>query len=319
MVIEEFKEKYIEDAAKLFQKNYSEVKEKYIYLPDKFGNIEIICSNLMKIISENPSFVAIRSNQIIGYITGNSNIKELKGSFSGSYIPEWGHSAIYDDREIIYEKMYSTISGVWANNKYFTHIFSFLTNTELINTFSMLGFGMQVIDAIRDLDIIKIRRSPAYNIERANESHILQLKEFQILINVHLESPPIFLNRNTENIDDKQIIKEFLSDEKITLIATKDGNIISCIRGTKNDGNIPIINEKGTFGINFGYTKIDYRKTGIASILLNEILQIAKKEGSIFGSVDFESQNIEGRKFWLKYFKPIVYSMMRKIDDRTKY
>ena len=120
MIIEEFKEKYIEDAAKLFQKNYSAAKEEYTYLPEKFENIDIICSNLKKIISINPSFVAIRSNQIIGYITGYSDIKELKGSFSGSYIPEWGHSAINNDREIIYEKMYSTISGVWAKNKNFT-------------------------------------------------------------------------------------------------------------------------------------------------------------------------------------------------------
>ena len=319
MIIEKFKEKYIEDAAKLFQKNYSEIRKKYNYLPENFENIEIICSNLKKAISKNPSFVAIRSNQIIGYITGYSNIRELKGSFSGSYIPEWGNSAIYDDREIIYENLYTTISRIWANNKNFTHIISFLVNTELINTFSMLGFGMQVIDAIRNLDMIKTNRLPAYNIKRANESHISQLKEFHFFINRHLESPPIFLKRNTEKIGDEQIIKEFLSDDTITLIATINGEIISCIRGEKNYGNIPILDKKGTFGINFGYTKIDYRKTGLASILLNEILEIAKNDGAVFCSVDFESQNIEGRSFWLEYFKPIVYSMMRKIDDRIIY
>ena len=227
MIIEEFKEKYIEDAAKLFQKNYSEIKEQYAYLPEKFENLEIICSNLKKIISENPSFIAVRSNQIIGYLTGYSNIKELKGSFSGSYIPEWGHSAIYNDREFIYENLYATISRIWAENKNFTHIISFLINTELINIFSMLGFGMQVIDAIRNLDITKTNILPAYKIERANESHILQLKEFHFLINRHLESPPRFLKRNTEKINDEQIIKEFLSDDKITLLATTNGEIIS--------------------------------------------------------------------------------------------
>ncbi len=267
MIIEDFKEKYIEDAAKLFQKNYSEIKEKYAYLPEKFENLEIICSNLKKIISENPSFIAIRSNQIIGYLTGYSNIKELKGSFSGSYIPEWGHSAIYNDREIIYENLYATISKIWADNNNFTHIISFLINTELINTFSMLGFGMQVIDAIRNFDIMKTNILPTYKIERANESHILQLKDFNFLINKHLESPPIFLKRNAGKNNDEQIFKEFLSDDKITLIAIKNGEIVSCIRGKKNDGNISILDEKGTFGINFGYTKIDYRRTGISSIL----------------------------------------------------
>ena len=124
--------------------------------------------------------------------------------------------------------------------------------------------------------------------------------------------------RITEIIDDEQIIKDFLSDDRITLIATKNGEIVSCISGKNNSGNISILNDKGTFGINFGYTKIEHRRTGIASILLNELLEIAKKNDSVFCSVDFESQNIEGRSFWLKYFTPVVYSMMRKIDDRIK-
>jgi len=31
MIIEKFKEKYIEDAANLFRKNYSEIKKNYAY------------------------------------------------------------------------------------------------------------------------------------------------------------------------------------------------------------------------------------------------------------------------------------------------
>ena len=61
---------------------------------------------------------------------------------------------------------------------------------------------------------------------------------------------------------------------------------------------------------------IYHRRTGIASELLCELFEMEKRNDSIFYSVDFESQNIEGRKFWLRYFTPIVYSMMRKIDDR---
>jgi hypothetical protein len=317
--IEEFKEKHIEEAAKLFQKDYSKIIGKYTYLPEKFNKTEIICSNLKKIISENPAFIAISSNQIIGYVAGYSHIKELKGSFSGSYIPEWGHSARSEGKDNIYENLYSTISRIWANNKDYTHIISFLVNKELLSTFQMLGFGMQVIDAIIDLNKNITNISSEYKIESANKSHVLQLKEFAMLIDEHLESAPIFLKRNRKKIADEQIIENFLSKDKITLIATQNGEIVSCLRGVKNSGNVSILDYKGTFGINFGYTKIGYRKTGIASILLQEILKIAKKEECSFCSVDFESQNIEGRNFWLKYFEPIVYSMIRKVDDRILY
>lgn len=318
MIIEEFKEKHIEEAAKLFHINYLELKAKYPYLPNKYENLETICSNLKKIIYEHPSLIAIRSNQIIGYITGYSNINELKGSFLGSYIPEWGHSAIINERELIYENMYTKIARIWVDNKNFTHLISFLINTDLIDIFSMLGFGMQVIDAIRNFDTINIDELPEYSIELATENHISQLREFDSLINKHLESSPIFLKRNTDTISDKKIIEDFLSNDNLTLLAIINGEIVSCIRGIKNHGNISVIDEKGTFGINFGYTIIEYRKTGIASRLLDDILKIVKRDDATFCSVDFESQNIEGRRFWLKHFTTIVYSMMRKVDDRIK-
>jgi len=57
---------------------------------------------------------------------------------------------------------------------------------------------------------------------------------------------------------------------------------------------------------------------GIATLLLNEIFKRAKKDDMTICCVDFESQNSEGRRFWLKYFSPICYTMMRKVDDRIK-
>ena len=318
MRIEEFKEKNIEDAAKLFQGNYSRLKAKYSYLPNKYENLEIICSNLKEIISENPSFVAISSNKIIGYLTGYSNISNLKGSFLGSYIPEWGHSAISNDKELIYETLYRRISSIWVENKNFTHIISFLINTELTNILSMLGFGMQVIDAARNLDTINTSVLSKCKIELANENHLSQLKEYEYLINQHLESSPIFLKADTAEINDEKVFEDFLSNDRITLIALMNGEIVSCIRGKKDHGNISIIDETGTLGIDFCYTKMEYRRMGIATLLLNEILKKAKKDNLRVCCVDFESQNSEARRFWLKNFNPICYSMMRKVDDRIK-
>ena len=316
MIIEEFKEKHLEDAAKLFQQNYLELKSDLLYLPDKYENLDIIYSNLKKIISESPSFVAISSSKVVGYYTAYWNIKELKGSLSGTYCPEWGHSAVFDDREKIYENLYTEISKCWIDNKDYTHIISFLSNTRLGNTFSMLGFGYLLIDAVRNLAPLNIGISSEFSFELADKSHISQLRELDDLMNQHLESSPIYLKRDCKLLSDQKIREEFLNDNIITLLARKNGEVVSCIRGKKNHGNIPIIDEKGTFGVNFGYTKKEYRRSGVSSILLDEIIKIAKNNGATFCSVDFETQNIQGRKFWLKHFYPIVYSMMRKVEDR---
>ena len=34
-------------------------------------------------------------------------------------------------------------------------------------------------------------------------------------------------------------------------------------------------------------------------------------------SVDFESANLPGSKFWLRHFEPVAYSIIRHIDPRT--
>lgn len=50
------------------------------------------------------------------------------------------------------------------------------------------------------------------------------------------------------------------------------------------------------------------------------LLQSAMNEAAINGykrdAVFFESQNSSGRNFWLKYFNPVCFSLVRKVDDR---
>jgi hypothetical protein len=54
----------------------------------------------------------------------------------------------------------------------------------------------------------------------------------------------------------------------------------------------------------------------LASNILGNVLNWGLKNNMKRCSVDFESANIEGRKFWLKHFNPVCYSAIRKLDDR---
>jgi GNAT superfamily N-acetyltransferase len=84
-----------------------------------------------------------------------------------------------------------------------------------------------------------------------------------------------------------------------------------------NDGSgCDIVQDSGTIGINFAYTNREMQGLGIASQLLKEFMKWGTGNNMKRCSVDFESQNKEGSKFWLRYFKPICYSVIRKIDDR---
>jgi hypothetical protein len=316
MIIQPFEEKHIEEAAKLFQNSFINLQTEFPYLPGSFENINFTMTHLKEITNDNPGFVAVKSRQLVGYIVGYSSIKNFKGSQNGAYVPEWGNATIKEEKGFIYDKLYQAISRTWVARKNYTHAISFLTNRRTIDVFSLLGFGMQLIDATKDINPLNVTMTPEFNIEIATEKHTDELRELTNLINEHLISPPVFLKRNGGKLNDQEIKDMFLSDNIISMVAMKNDRIISCIRGQMNQGNIPIIDEKGTFGIDFGFTRKEYRRKKIAAMVLHELVTVAINNGAKLCSVDFETQNIEGRNFWLTYFSPIVYSMMRKIDDR---
>ena len=71
------------------------------------------------------------------------------------------------------------------------------------------------------------------------------------------------------------------------------------------------------FACTGAYTVERYRRSGIGAALLNRLIAEAKSARYERLSVDFESINTLGSRFWLKYFKPVCYSVIRTLDDRV--
>lgn len=68
--------------------------------------------------------------------------------------------------------------------------------------------------------------------------------------------------------------------------------------------------------IKAAYVTESERKTGVGAILLNTVQEWLLKNGYPLCGVDFESINPLGSYFWMKYFAPYTYSLVRRIDER---
>jgi predicted GNAT family acetyltransferase len=77
-----------------------------------------------------------------------------------------------------------------------------------------------------------------------------------------------------------------------------------------------IIYDEKTTSIYAAFTKERVRGEGIATVLLDHALMSARATGYERCAVPFEPMNLIGTRFWLKYFKPVCYSVLRHIDDR---
>jgi predicted GNAT family acetyltransferase len=59
------------------------------------------------------------------------------------------------------------------------------------------------------------------------------------------------------------------------------------------------------------------RGEGIATALLAHALKSARQSECEQCAVPFEPMNLLGTRFWLKYFDPVCFSVLRIIDDRV--
>lgn len=319
MEIKELKEKYIEDAAKVFISNYGVLKKENPELPSVYSDLDFMARKIKKIINENPSAVALIEGKVVGYMTGISDINGLKGSAKGVYVPEISHSCWeVKEKEEIYYRMYQKLAMEWVDNKNHTHIITyFATDNLLHNLFQHLSFGLLVIDGLKPVHSIHSEKIHDIIIRQANSADLEKLGPLDRGIDRHLMGSPVFLHMEDEDYPMDTLKRKFLSDDIGTFIALKDEEIIACIRGKLNYGpGCTIVRDTGTLGINFAYTNPSIRGKGVGANILRHLLNWGYEHKMVRCAVDFESQNREASRFWLSHFKPICFSAMRKIDDR---
>ena len=318
--IEPFAQKHIEDAARLFISRYINQKEKLSCLPSKYEKTETITQLLDRTLETQPGVVAISDNGLSGYLIGFTNIPNFKGISPGVYVPEWGHSVENGSREA-FQCMYDKIARDWVSEGCYTHAVTFFaTEPDLRDYLYLSGFGLLVIDAIRDLsqELWTKNDEPRSEIliREANEDDLEELTRLDNELVSYLSRSPTFLF--SERSDTTETEKAVLGKNTISILAEGDHQILGCIRGhsQKEDG-CTIVQDVSVMGIDFAYTDPSVRGTGIGRSILGEILNWGKSKQKTGCAVDFESANVLGRTFWLRHFKPVCFSAIRHVDPRV--
>ena len=74
--------------------------------------------------------------------------------------------------------------------------------------------------------------------------------------------------------------------------------------------------DEGTTSIMRAFTREGARGKGIATALLDRSLEWARAEGYERCAVDFEPMNYLAARFWMRHFQPVIYALVRQIDER---
>ena len=308
-------EDHLQDASRLVSKRYSQLYKNIPDLPSKYTVSETFLPLLQNLFRASGAGVAaFHQNQLVGFLTG-----WLMSSFRGKrsvYSPEWGNGARLGDSEKIYQEMYNFMSEEWVSKRYIAHYISLFPNdTQALTAWFWMGFGMISVDAIRGLD--PIEEEPGVSLIQAAEPQNLdQVYKLQENLRSYMVEAPIFLITASKERD---YYKDWLSDpQKAVWLAWMRDKPAAFMRLGPADVDVcTVIQDEGTTSIYAAFTKEGFRKSGIGSSLLNHALYEARNSGYKRCAVSFEPMNLLGTRFWLKYFQPVCYSVVRFVDQRV--
>jgi GNAT superfamily N-acetyltransferase len=86
----------------------------------------------------------------------------------------------------------------------------------------------------------------------------------------------------------------------------------------KGAAETEILADPGTGQIKAAYSRPEYRSRGLGKALLAETVRWAKRNRLSRLYVEGESANIYGGSFWLRHFRPALYSVRRCVDRRIR-
>jgi GNAT superfamily N-acetyltransferase len=308
------KDEHLEDAALLVSNRYRRLCEQEPHLPHQYAEVDTLLPLLRRIMNASGIGVAaIRGDRLVGFLTG-WQMPFFRGKRS-IYSPEWANAADLEDSQRIYEEMYSHLAAVWVADNYTAHYISLFPNdVNALRALHWMSFGMISIDAVRGLDSIQ-GYDVDVHIRRAELQDLEQVMELHESLWQYMKGAPVFLLTEKR---DRSYHEEWLQnpDKVVWLAYWKDEPVAFMRMGPADDDVCTIIYDEKTTSIYAAFTTEKVRGGGIATALLDQALKSARAAGYERCAVPFEPMNLLGTRFWLKYFKPVCFSVVRHIDDR---
>jgi GNAT superfamily N-acetyltransferase len=301
----------LDDAARLVCDRYRSLRRQEPLLPERYENFEAFLPGLARLVEAAPGVAATEAGRLAGFMTGYL-LPEFLGVPS-AYSPEWANGTVVEDSRRIYEEMYAHLSARWVERGYFTHALTMFAHDRVgLETFQWLAFGYAGVDGLRELSALESDQAQVA-VRRAGEGDYAVVEQLLAALENHIAAAPVFWPHELEDS------RSWLGDPHNAMwLAVQDGEILGCLGiGPANREACTIIRDEGTASIISAYTREDARSRGVAAALLDQALSWAREQGFTRCAVDFEAMNSLARRFWLKWFRPVCYSLIRSLNEEA--
>jgi GNAT superfamily N-acetyltransferase len=312
MHIVPFRQDHIPQAAALFVQSFQTLRRSEPILPDLMANRQRVSDKLSLFVNGQTGVVAVEEDILVGYL-GWFLVDGFRDTDrKGAYCPVWGHGAADVARPVIYRALYYAAAQRWAEARCGVYAITVMAHDrEIDNTWFWNGFGLAVVDAIRSLEPVSDTMPEGFSVRRANLDDVGTLVTLEAEHRQHYSTPPILMAPRTP-ISEDDLITFFRAPTHNYWLAEQDDEMLGFMRFEgEESGATEIVSAKSTVAITGAFVRPAHRGRGIGVELLDAALRYYAERGFARCSVDFESFNPHARGFWLKYFEPVCFSLMR--------
>jgi hypothetical protein len=308
-----FKERHVEDAAKLALYKYQKEANKVKALPH-YDDSEFLCKLIFDMCNHDFGVAAFENSSLVGFLTCYAPLNNYFGTSNGVFSPIHAHAAVESNSAKIYSLLYQEAAKIWVEEDLLSHSIALYAHDDAaIQSFFCNGFGLRCVDAICPLEKTPFSDISGYSFGECEPADYQAISNFENMLVHHMRKPPMFMPRNP-SYDEKKIAESVNKGSRFFITKYNDTPV----------GFLKIYDEGENFvcvssdmkNICGAYLLPEHRSKGVFHNLLSYVNNILFDEGYRKLGVDYESFNPTANAFWPKYFTPYTYSVTRRIDER---
>jgi len=216
--------------------------------------------------------------------------------------------------------MYEAIGETWVRAALLNQAVTILAHDETaLDAWFWSTFGMLCVDVVRGVEPVEVSpdgRASGVSTRAATPDDAPKLFPIFAEQEAYYNRSPIFLPKAAVTEDSELI--GFLTDPNVMLWVAEDGDqrVVGIMTGELHSTDAStVVRDRGTVACTGAYVLPAARNRGVGTVLLGALVDWARKHGHERISLDFEAANIYGSRFWLKYFTPVCYSVIRHVND----
>jgi len=304
---------HVEPAAALHAGIYRAARGRQPVLPPRYEDPGTVVPLLRRLVEKRPGIAALRDGRLVGYLVADV-IPEWHGCRT-AFAPFWAHAVADEPRGRTMEDMYAALSVRWAADGCTTHLLSVsASDQQVVDALFHLGHGTAVIDAMRSLAPLQTTVS-GVTFRRAGLGDREAWRRLRRGLLEYMSGPPVFMHIPADKPE--EYYHRWLGDPGHAVwLACRDDEPVAYMQLRRLDEDVVVTDER-TAGIEGAFTQPALRGRGIGAALLGRCLAWAREQGFERCAVDFEGENVLGRRFWLRHFEPVLYALARRVDPRA--